>query len=194
MDKELWDQISKQLESSLPFKKKTWFKKVIFLGCKDDVINLGLHSEFTLQGLLRNGTDEILNTCSEFAGRPMQLNFTVIDDEEEKAKDEEKDAPEEKAQSSSEKPVQLPKVSRNTSTRKTDNLQERVYGETSKKAADAAKAAESHLNPHYTFDNFVVGDNNNFAYNAAKVISKNPGLSLHMLQVLMTDSVIRIFI
>ena len=177
MDKELWDQISKQLESSLPFKKKTWFKKVIFLGCKDDVINLGLHSEFTLQGLLRNGTDEILNTCSEFAGRPMQLNFTVIDDEEEKAKDEEKDAPEEKAQSSSEKPAQLPKVSRNTSTRKTDNLQERVYGETSKKAADAAKAAESHLNPHYTFDNFVVGDNNNFAYNAAKVISKNPGLS-----------------
>ena len=85
MDKELWEQISRQLESSLPFKKKTWFKKVVFLGCDGDVINLGLHSEFTLQGLIRNGTDEILNTCSEFAGRPMQLNFTVIDDDEETA-------------------------------------------------------------------------------------------------------------
>ena len=174
MDKELWEQISRQLESSLPFKKKTWFKKVVFLGCEDDVINLGLHSEFTLQGLLRNGTDEILNTCSEFAGRPMQLNFTVIDDEEEPAGEEKENCTEEKSGSNDDQPSQLPKVTRNTASKKSRNLQERVYGETSRKASEAAKAAESHLNPHYTFDNFVVGDNNNFAYNAAKVISKNP--------------------
>ena len=175
MDKELWEQISRQLDSSLPLKKKTWFKKVVFLGCDGDVINLGLHSEFTLQGLLRNGTDEISNTCSEFMGRPMSLNFSVIDEEDTSKPEEKADIPAE--ESLENEGSQLPPVHRNTASKKSSNLQDRIYGETSKKAAAEAKQAESHLNPHYSFDNFVVGDNNNFAYNAAKVISKNPGLS-----------------
>ncbi|AEE15461.1 chromosomal replication initiator protein DnaA [Treponema brennaborense] len=31
------------------------------------------------------------------------------------------------------------------------------------------------LNPNYTFDNFVTGDDNSFVYNAALAVSKNPG-------------------
>ncbi len=41
------------------------------------------------------------------------------------------------------------------------------------------KAVNDTLNPNYTFDNYVVGDNNHFAYNAAKVISSNPGTSIN---------------
>ena len=33
------------------------------------------------------------------------------------------------------------------------------------------KPVNDTLNPNYTFENYVVGDNNNFAYNAARVIS-----------------------
>ncbi len=39
----------------------------------------------------------------------------------------------------------------------------------------AAKGPAPGLSPDYTFDNFVVGDNNRFAANAALAISKNPG-------------------
>jgi len=39
----------------------------------------------------------------------------------------------------------------------------------------AATGAHNQLNPDYTFDSFVIGDNNSFAANAAYAISKNPG-------------------
>lgn len=41
------------------------------------------------------------------------------------------------------------------------------------------KPVNDTLNPNYTFENYVVGDNNNFAYNAARVISANPGTSIN---------------
>ncbi len=36
-------------------------------------------------------------------------------------------------------------------------------------------SSHSQLNPDYTFESFVIGDNNSFAANAAYAISKNPG-------------------
>jgi chromosomal replication initiator protein len=37
------------------------------------------------------------------------------------------------------------------------------------------------LHPDYTFDRYIVGDNNNFAANAAKAVSKNPGTAYNPL-------------
>lgn len=41
----------------------------------------------------------------------------------------------------------------------------------------SSKSQEKHplLKTEYTFDNFVIGNDNNFAYNAALAVSKNPG-------------------
>ena len=46
-----------------------------------------------------------------------------------------------------------------------------------KKPAPSLKTTGTHnqLNPDYTFESFVIGDNNSFAANAAYAISKNPG-------------------
>ena len=41
------------------------------------------------------------------------------------------------------------------------------------------KPVNDTLNPNYTFENYVVDDNNNLAYNAARVISANPGTSIN---------------
>ncbi len=38
-----------------------------------------------------------------------------------------------------------------------------------------------HFNPKYTFDSFVVGNNNNFAYGAAKAVAEAPGKSYNPL-------------
>jgi chromosomal replication initiator protein len=45
----------------------------------------------------------------------------------------------------------------------------------------AAHNAESHFNPKNTFDSFVVGNNNNFAYAAALAVAQAPGKSYNPL-------------
>ena len=46
---------------------------------------------------------------------------------------------------------------------------------TNNKIASGSAFTHNQLNPDYTFDSFVIGDNNSFAANAAYAISKNPG-------------------
>ena len=50
---------------------------------------------------------------------------------------------------------------------------------TAKDVPEAKKEKGKHpqLRSDYTFENFVIGDNNGFASNAALAISKNPGTS-----------------
>jgi chromosomal replication initiator protein len=45
----------------------------------------------------------------------------------------------------------------------------------------AAGNSETHFNPKNTFDSFVVGNNNNFAYAAAKAVAEAPGKSYNPL-------------
>ncbi|HMD53995.1 MAG TPA: DnaA/Hda family protein, partial [Phycisphaerae bacterium] len=46
---------------------------------------------------------------------------------------------------------------------------------------DRAANGEAHFNPKNTFDSFVVGNNNNFAYAAAKAVAEAPGKSYNPL-------------
>ena len=45
------------------------------------------------------------------------------------------------------------------------------------KTAEPIVSKNTTLNKAYSFDNFIAGDNSSFAFNAAKVIAQNPGIS-----------------
>lgn len=168
MDKELWERIRKQLDSSLPTKKKVWFKKAFLLSISDDEIKLGVNSKFCLQGLERNGIEEIVNTASELAGHPVKITLQVADMPEPEKIESKKDV-------ITDQPGEAP--SKVPSSRKKAEIKKDEAKEFDIPVKEKKIDYETGLNPIYNFDNFVVGENNNFAYNAAKVISRNPGIS-----------------
>ncbi len=47
------------------------------------------------------------------------------------------------------------------------------------KTIEAPASRNTTLNKAYSFDNFISGDNSSFAFNAAKVIAQNPGISFN---------------
>ena len=53
----------------------------------------------------------------------------------------------------------------------------------SKPAPAKEKRVHSQLRSEYTFDNFVIGENNSFAANAAIAIAKNPGKAYNPCQI-----------
>ncbi len=53
-------------------------------------------------------------------------------------------------------------------------LPENAVKEESKKEVKVVAPEASNLNPRYTFDTFVVGKNNNFAYNASLAVAESP--------------------
>ncbi len=67
-----------------------------------------------------------------------------------------------------------------TIRKKQSSAPARTAGEQIQSVADTQarpKAPASEFNLSYTFDSFVIGDNNSFAYNASLAIAKNPGTS-----------------
>jgi chromosomal replication initiator protein len=68
-----------------------------------------------------------------------------------------------------------PREIENTTTEKTANKKpEGAFPEPSIQKKEK-KTIHTQLNKDYTFDNYVIGDNNNFASNAAQAIARNPG-------------------
>ncbi len=68
-------------------------------------------------------------------------------------------------------------VDQNQKVKKTKDKKEEKTEAKEKKAESPLKKKNETLNKKYTLSNFIRGDNSNLAYEAAQIISKNPGTS-----------------
>ena len=155
---EFWQETASRIKDTLPEQEfNTWFNRIAYLKSEDKKVILAGASQFILDTVIARYRDLIVNTLSELTGEDINVEFTVVS----RSEIEQINKPEGTAKGKEEKqePVQIqakPKISNEKMLRMKE---------------------ESNLNPSYDFDNFVIGDNSTFAYNASLAIAKNPGSS-----------------
>lgn len=153
--KEAITQIRDELNSSERRQEfDMWFSPIEYVESKEGAIIVCAPSNFLKDNFVSRGfADTVQNKLHELSGKPLKIEFVIKN------------------------PVSHNK----TDMHKHDkeplyNLAQRESSKTYVENSDVKKI-KSHpdLRTNYTFDTFVMGENNSFAYNAAIAVSKNPG-------------------
>lgn len=146
-NKVFWDESVKHIESRVSEQEYVmWFRQIRYAKSTEKSITVAVPSSFYRDQVKQRYLDLIEETLYSLSGRKMNLDFEI-------------------------EQHQI-----------TDSPVERVSGKTKKATAPVAqkndrprRESAPGLSRDYTFEHFVVGDNNRFAANAAMAIARNPG-------------------
>ncbi len=145
-NKVFWDETVKHIESSVSEQEYVmWFRQIRFAKSNEESITVAVPSSFYRDQVKQRYLDLIEKTLFSLSGRNIHLDFEI--------EQHHIAAP-------------APQVSR------------RDAGTAAKSSAKRTKVSYSAapgLSSEYSFEHFVVGDNNRFAANAALAIARNPG-------------------
>ena len=149
---EYWEQALAILENQLsPLTYKTWIKRLVPVRMSNNVFVINADNSLTLEVLESKYISDIENALT-FVNDGMPIKVKLILNNEELADIEDTALNEDKADE---------KAAVNS---KNNNIR-----------------LENGLMPRYTFDNFIVGKNNQMAHAAAVAVSQNPGSSYNPL-------------
>jgi chromosomal replication initiator protein len=151
-NEQLWQSVQTHLQLSVSAAVyKTWFSRTTCLECGDSYIMIGCPNNFTLRQLETKYQSQINAALKDILGREMDIQFSVI---------------EERAESVAGTPLfdELPNLSQ------TGNVEAQESA-----PPTSSTPTVSALNPHYTFDQFVVGNTNRIAHAAALAVTDSPG-------------------
>lgn len=144
---ELWDKTLTVVRGELNTPTfKTWFENTAPLGVIDDTLVVSVQNEFARDWLESRYSGLLSSALAQVIGRPMGVSFRVPSDTT--------------ALEVSEAPVAEPLGMPDLE----EVEQKRVK-----------EATEGDFNPKYTFDSFVMGTSNQFAYHAALAVAETPG-------------------
>lgn len=146
---DLWQSVLGELELSVPDASfKTWFKNTELLEYNDEVITIGVMNIFAKSHLEKKFDKQIREVLARNNLTAPTVQYKVAS-------------------------VKKKIISRETTnSRRESRLRELTEPPL---ASKSAKNANSTLNPHYTFDNFVVGSCNDLAYTACQAAAATPG-------------------
>ncbi len=156
---EFWQETASRIKETLPEQEfHTWFNRIAYLRSEDRKVILAVASQFILDTVISRYRDMIRNTLIELTGEDINVVFEIVSRSEIEQIQKPHKMEEEKSEA---KPVvQIQPASRAISDEKALKMKK-----------------DCNLNPSYEFNNFVIGDNSAFAYNASLAIAKNPGVS-----------------
>jgi len=151
-----WDEALSQLEKELGKEEySVWFGKVEYLRAEETVIYASVPSKFFLGVFGPKYLPQIVGKIEELAGKKLTVALEVVKSEGSSAENPPA-PPQEKP-----KPVQIEK---NTGTPNVKSVKKRQNPQ---------------LQEEYTFDTYVVGEENSFAFNAANAVARNPGSKIY---------------
>lgn len=163
--KVFWDEAMKMLRSEYEEKSNLeefnfWLSVMEYVDCKGSVFTVSVPSRLFRDNLTkeRNDIQTLSRYLSDLTGQQITIDLVIR----------------ERSQTLSDSDANSPVSSASNTTSATS-------GPVPKKPAPSAvseiQSQEKHplLKTEYTFDNFVIGNDNNFAYNAALAVAKNPG-------------------
>jgi len=144
-----------------------WFQRVEYLDSKENVIRLSVPSNFYRDQVKQRYLSMIENTLYELSGNNLGIEFEIVGPRSNKSSH--------KTNTHEVSTVQEP------SSYKVDDHPPVFTSIDQKEPAEKnihhGSITHPNLNSQYTFDNFVIGDNNSFAANACLAIARNPGRS-----------------
>jgi chromosomal replication initiator protein len=157
-----WQEAMRQMRDELGESEFAfWFGQMQYLGATDTAIGLGFPSSFYRDMVKTRYKARIENKLKTIAGRPVSLSFEIA---------ARTPAPPLATKAEPEPPAAVPPAPAPAARRGEPEGEPRFAGRTA-----APKRPHAHMRGDYIFERYVIGENNNFAANAAKAISLNPG-------------------
>ncbi len=146
-----WDEALKQIEREVSEQEFVmWFQQLEYRRSDQENITVLVPSSFYRDQVKQRYLEVIEKKLVALSGRSLELEFEI-------------------------KPTQAGSVPASPQKAGANGPGKKPGSTTAKNPVQKEKGPAPGLSPEYTFESFVVGDNNRFAANAAIAISKNPG-------------------
>lgn len=180
---QLWDKACARLKNVFSAEVfRLWITRLKVLDYASNTLTLGVWDDFSQIWLQTNYISVIEESLRDITGESIAVQLVVVSfDDEKEGVAVKKETANTTATGSTTSSESAP----NTATQKTlfSNGLPPVPPTVYSPAVKAAPATEVRvgLNPKYTFDTFVVGDNSNLAHASAMAVAKEPGKSYNPL-------------
>ncbi|MFW5801531.1 MAG: DnaA ATPase domain-containing protein, partial [Spirochaeta sp.] len=158
--KPFWDEVMNQFSIEYsPQEIHMWFERMQYHNSTESSIVIAVPSSFVQDQIEQRYARAIEDRLLEISGSPLKIQFHV-----------QRTAGSARPQQDTGRQRQeAPGAAESTGGDQANRIPPKIT------ITAARKRPHPSLNQRYTFDNFVIGENNNFAANAALAISKNPG-------------------
>jgi chromosomal replication initiator protein len=169
----IWQETQEYLESKLSMIEFMWVSPLKCAGFSGTEIALTAPDKLHAEKVAKKYTQLVVEALREITGQTVAVSISCSADAPvpEAAKREPDPVPE---SIEPKKKAAAPPVAPVSSTAQTS-------ASALPRSRTPRKTIGDLLHPDYTFDRYIVSDNNNFAVNAAKAVSKNPGISYNPL-------------
>ncbi len=159
-----------------------WADKLRFVNADAATITIAVASGFMRDQIIRKNIDkEIQNRICELVGQSYTIQFSIQDitSLEGTSFPVQNSSPVTHQSSPAPQSIPIPPSPQPAQTQPIHQQQQPVYQQQTPVTNSYPQTAVVHNHPdipsQYRFDNYVVGEDNSFAYNAALTVAKNPG-------------------
>lgn len=150
-NEDLWKAVLGEIELTLSKPQFiTWFKDTFILSNEDGKVTIGVPNGFSKEWLENKFNTNIINALKNFQNNITEVSCSIY--------------------SPQEKPT-----TKNTTDAEKNNQNDNIPQNNNKNNPQINFFQNSNLNSRYTFDSFVIGENNELARAACYAVSQNPG-------------------